>query len=1029
MAQIQVRFLGTPTYTVDEQPVTLKAGKASALLAYLALSGTGQSRAALASLLWAYSDATAARKNLRNHLWQIRQALGDEALIIEDERIGLAPHVITDVAAFSAALNRLLVQPEAEVQAEALAKSLSLWRGTLLESVRVPEAPDFDLWLLGERERLERLYFQGAARLIDIYRSSQDWSAIVQFARSVLAFDGAQEATAAALMEAHARLEDKPRALHTYEALRASLNHELAVEPLTETDALYRAILHDELTPHQTKTVPVRPEPLRQPGVDDAPPFVGRAVELAFLQDAYLAAQGGRLQLVTITGELGIGKSELVHHWLRQIADVEVGGDPDAVVITTTCLNTTQPVPFAPLVRLLRRHQDAPFFGSLPAHWQSELIRLVPDLSVAGFERHAPAALQPGEEPLHLFEAMAELLLAVHARPLVLFLDDLHWVDPSTLNWLTYLLDRLADTPLMIVAAYRPQDADETLLPAVAHWARLGHGAQLTLPRFTPVESRYLLQQLGVDPSQADALHAHSGGNPYMLVELSRGEPGATPTELTAILASQVARLSDSAQQLLHAAAILEPDIDFVPLQRTAKRSEEEAVDAVDELLSASILREVEREVGERYEFDQPLLAMVVRDGLSKTRRRFLHRRAADSLLIAQADGLDAVAGQLARHFAGAGVPAQAAKYAEMAGRHAFGLGAMVEALAYFQRAYGYESTPARLLEMGRSRTYVPGRLEEGRTQMIEAIEQAAAADDRDGAADGALKLAFSYVFSDDTGSIIHWAEYALALLDEEKSSSSVICGVHFVLGSGLARRGELVAAEAHLVQACDLAMAHDLTHLPAILSWAERGMLLLRRGMIAEARRLLQRSLACARVAGDVYHETLVFNQLAYAAYVDGDLDEAEAHVAAGLKLADSYSVNRPRQVLYSTHGEIALAQNNLDAAAARFSQALIEAERYGNLMLAANIRANLGRVAQAQQQFDDAVRLMTDARTAVRESPDADIACQIDLWLAALHLARGETAEAEAIFLPVEALLAQDDRALLQQQARQIRVRLDAL
>ena len=144
MATINLSILGPIQVRRSGRPVTLKAAKARALLAYLAITGGFRSRPQLMERRWSNSDVRAARKNLRNHLSLIRRALEDEALLVEADTVGLSEKISTDVSRFEMGLEAHL--RNRETSAAELQRLLELWRGPLLENLRLSEAADFELW-------------------------------------------------------------------------------------------------------------------------------------------------------------------------------------------------------------------------------------------------------------------------------------------------------------------------------------------------------------------------------------------------------------------------------------------------------------------------------------------------------------------------------------------------------------------------------------------------------------------------------------------------------------------------------------------------------------------------------------------------------------------------------------------------------------------------------------------------------------------------------------------------------------------
>ena len=135
MATTQLLFLGPVHFVRDDQDIELNIGKVQALLAYLAATGAPQTREHLLELLWAESHPEAARKNLRNSLWRMRQKMGDDVLISEDNWVMLSSPIWTDITSFEAGMQMVLDpanHPSVPLEPIQLESMLDLCRGPLL---------------------------------------------------------------------------------------------------------------------------------------------------------------------------------------------------------------------------------------------------------------------------------------------------------------------------------------------------------------------------------------------------------------------------------------------------------------------------------------------------------------------------------------------------------------------------------------------------------------------------------------------------------------------------------------------------------------------------------------------------------------------------------------------------------------------------------------------------------------------------------------------------------------------------------
>jgi DNA-binding SARP family transcriptional activator/tetratricopeptide (TPR) repeat protein len=1016
---VQLFLLGPPRFQRDDRPVELTSAKAVALLAFLALTRTPQSRDRLLGLLWAESSEEAAHKNLRNTLWAIRKTFGEDLLQVEKDRLNLFQAAWIDVREFEKTADWPFQSAIGNLPREA---AISLYRGPFLDGLNLSDAPEFETWLTAERERLGQTYLRLLAAQIDQLRAEANWRGVIDSARLALAQDNLQEPMYRALMEAHARLGERPEALRQYETLRATLAQELGVDPLPETEALRAAILRGELAGKQVIASPlVAHISKRQPVMGDVPdaaraPFVGRRAESALLDSELDTASSGRARIVLLTGELGIGKSRLWQEWSSALP-------PDLTVLETRCLDSTQAMPFAPLSELFGRHSALRHLfaaGSpVPSIWLAEVARLLPDIRLVLPDLPNPITLSPDEERLRVSEAITQCLLTLESRPLILFVDDLHWADRATLDWLDYLARRLGDLrPLLLVATYRPEDAPPALTQLLAGWGRDGLTRRIPLARLTDEESAALIVSLVSDPALRDSLlnrvRAQSAGNPYFLIELCRSASEDVPSALTELVRARLGRLPDPARQVLQAAAVLEPDFDFATLRRTSGRDEEETLDALDTLLNAAVV--VER--GGRYAFAHPLVAEVVRDGLSSARRVFLHRRAAESLEAAYAGRLPQIAGRLAAYYASADEARQAATYAVMAAERALNLAAYTEAAEFYRQAVTFEPTPERRLGLGRA-LYQKGDLTEARVALETALREFEAQGDREGAAEACITMYDTHLRAGHFEEVVNWAERGLPYIDPETHPRASAFAEHLIGAAMLHANRSLAEAEKHLREGARLALEN---HVPEVAARSRFGLgsLLAQRGDLAGALQMYREAIELAQAAGDQFHEVLGHNNAAYHALLLGDLASAREHIGTALALAEARALPVLRQWLYSTRGEVALAEMHWDAAEEWFKRGLVEAEKHDNPEMAANYRANLGLVARGRGHLDRALELLNAARTA---APTPHLQTQIDLWLAELHLQRGEGATAAEALSRAERQLRGSEHGRLQAWAVRLR------
>ncbi|GAB4198467.1 MAG: hypothetical protein OHK0022_17860 [Roseiflexaceae bacterium] len=611
-AGVQLYLLGVPQILHGGRPARLSAAKALALLGYLAVEGAPRPREHLLDLLWPASAPAAARKNLRNTLWSIRAVLG-EVVVEQHGRLALHPAVASDVALLARHAPPVAGAPLPAAEESTTAALLEGYRGPLLEGLTVAEAPDFELWLLEAREQVQQRYLRLVEALLVEAREAGGWQQVVVLAGRALAVDPLQEPFARALMRAHVALGQPVEALRRYEQLRAALERELGVAPAPETQALRRQLLDPAAQPVADYRRPSRVHTMLQP------PFVGRVQERAALDEVLRTARSGGAPGLLIAGEPGVGKTRLWQVWSEPLRRTQP-------VVELRGSATARDIALAPLLAWLEGGSADRLLlsgGPLPDPAVQELVRLLPEL--ARLRPDLPVLLPDPAAQRRGFAALTDLLAALGGDPPALFFDDLQWADPVTLAWLGYTMARRRSLPLLLIAAYRPQDLDEQRAQLLNAWELDGLAQRLPLPRLAPHETHALLSALDCDPERMADVARQSQGNPYFLNELLRAAPGTIPGTLRNRIAQCVVDLPAETRQVLEAAALLDPHITPALLRRVSGRSETEALEGLERFARTELVVAA----GGHYAFAHPLVAAAIRQDLSPARRTVLLQRVA----------------------------------------------------------------------------------------------------------------------------------------------------------------------------------------------------------------------------------------------------------------------------------------------------------------------------------------------------------------------------------------------------------------
>ena len=448
MGLLRLAVFGPPEVFHDERRLSFALRKAEALLLYLAVEAGMHSRSQLAALLWPDSEPTTARNALRNALALLRSLLADASvaghshLLQEPELLGLNPQAPLErdldvvLRAWKAA--RGLAAASSEEQRTALVTTvqhaLSLVRGPFLDGFWLREETAFDQWHEQQQQQWQvRVQF-----LLDRLSCWQEEGFELEPAKATLlrwlTWDPLSEEACRRLMRVQLAQGELTAALQVYATLRARLAEELRIKPSAETVALAERIRAAQARrgaarAHASTTVERRP-----PG-ELVAPLVGRATAFRQLVGRYQQAQQGQPQAVLLVGEAGIGKTRLASEFVAWAAA------QGAEVLRGHAFELGGRLPYQPLVEALREWLEAENAPEdlLEDLWLAELSRLLPKLRLRYPDLPAPTQDELSGK-LRLFEAVACLLEALAQRaPIVLLLEDLHWVDGASLDLLRYL--------------------------------------------------------------------------------------------------------------------------------------------------------------------------------------------------------------------------------------------------------------------------------------------------------------------------------------------------------------------------------------------------------------------------------------------------------------------------------------------------------------------------------------------------------------------------------------------------------------
>jgi DNA-binding CsgD family transcriptional regulator/tetratricopeptide (TPR) repeat protein len=361
--------------------------------------------------------------------------------------------------------------------------------------------------------------------------------------------------------------------------------------------------------------------------------FVGRAAELELLSGALERAADGRPSFVFVGGESGVGKTRL----LREVESR--ASARGARVLLGQCLELGgSQIPYAPLVSALRplaRGLAAEGDGEpdvLPAATRNALAELLPELGGTG--RRADE--EPSARQGRLFEAMLALL--GRSGPVLLAIEDLHWADGATRDFITFLVRSAREEPLCLVVTYRSDELHRRhpVRPLLAELERSAGVDRIALERFDRDELAEQLEGILQEPAPAalaERLFGRSQGNPLFTEELlaaaEDGDGWQLPETLRDVLLARVERLAPATQAVVRTAAVLDRPITHGLLEAVAGLSPAEVMEGAREAVAHQVL--VISSEG-MYGFRHALVGEAVHNDLLPGEDTALHSRIAAAL-------------------------------------------------------------------------------------------------------------------------------------------------------------------------------------------------------------------------------------------------------------------------------------------------------------------------------------------------------------------------------------------------------------
>lgn len=1000
-------------------------------------------------------------------------------------------------------LPRLAASISSQEHVTPIAEAVARYSGNFLEGFFLDGCSAFEEWQLLTRERLQRQVVEALGLLLQWYERAGDLAQATRYAWQRVELEPLSEEGHQQLLRLLARRGESNAALAHYARYCRLLQEELEAAPSPATAALVAQIragawpaaldsagqneqelpirdasafprLASAAKPRLPPLLATLPAPPRE-----APLFVDRTEELTQLEAHLAAALTGQGRALFVVGDAGEGKSALIREFVQRAHEAH----PTLLVAGGHC-SSHRGVgdPFLPFREILAqltcdftihqatswlsRDQAQRLYQALP-HTLDTLLTHAPDLLDTLLPRPALAeriTLLLGDQPwsqrlVHpngrvaptvgpadlqrraLFAHFTKLIQGVAAhQPLLLWLEDLQWIDLNSAALLFHCGAQLVNSPILLVGSYRPE---EVALPR--------EGRRHPLERVLH-ELQHLYGDISIDLSRADGrqfidayldsepnrfdrafreiLYRISRGHPLFTVELvrslqERGDlvadakgywaPAATlnwqrlPARVEAVIAERIQRLPPNLHTLLAVASVQGERFTAEVVAAVLGADRQATVQQLSqELVRQHRLVAVEgvRRLGEQrlagYRFRHILFQQYLYATLDDIERAQLHEavaQALETLHQLQPDALSAIAGELAWHYRQADILDKAARYYYRSGNHAIQLAAMDEAEAHFQEGLTLLArTPA---STAHSRLELDIRMGLVTVQTITQGHGTAAAEQSLTQAQqlcrrvGDEPILFRVLWHlwqlhfqrGNMRKAQAIATEALAIAQRLQEPTSVLLA-HEMLGPTLYRLGEMVAAYAHLLEARRLYEAQPghgafLFGLDAGLHGRlNEALMLWYLGYYDQAQARSAEAPAIAEQSEHPYHlaSAMIFTAALYQRAAAAEETAKFANKAIQLSAEHYFALWHSVGFLY--HGWAVAAQGDL-------SFGLAETQQGSDAILATGMKhirylAVLADVYRMAGQSEKALALVDDLLTTVEATAERE-------WEAELHRLKG--------------------------------------
>ncbi|MEM7158613.1 MAG: protein kinase [Myxococcota bacterium] len=762
--------------------------------------------------------------------------------------------------------------------------------------------------------------------------------------------------------------------------------------------------------------------------------FVGRATELDTLRREYRMTLDGRGRIVVIKGDAGVGKSSILGAfgtWARSQGAIVLRG-------RFFSYEGDQPPPYET------------FLWMMTAPASSPPNRRTTHISTSGVHADPNLAQDKWRAFSSLTQGFAD---RARGRPLVLTIDDLQWGTALDLEFLAYL-PKAVDSPVVVIGTTRNEEREDESAELSAWIARLGSQrslASVALGGFSIGEVRAWFQAcfpgIRIRPQDLRTLQHATSGNPYYLTEvvgqlvhtrrITRGPQGyscaaldrvALPDTVQSVVQARLEGLDESMRSVLETACVIGEEFRFEILLAASELDEDALEATLERAVKRHVLSEQCRSPLSDFRFDSATLRNVLYDGLSRRRRRRLHRKVVDALLEAHpAEEVDRIARLLCYHYHAV---------EDHAGTLEWGLRAAADTLALYDHDHA-ETSLRRALEaaeiLAANHRPVPhssaialdrlagllyvriGRLEEADVVLQRALKAAEEHPDEDGAAEQRLDIMLILAGCQLSRGLlelgIDLGEMAIELAEQLGDRPREL-EARLRTARATAAHGQLDSAALLIEPMLEATEGAEGAPVRS-LAMAELASINAKQGAFDRAHGLAVQAQDLAKSCNDLQAEYRATSVLGQIHLEGGDFTAAMKMLDTALEMARSLSLRRAEGIELSQRATCELRVANLEEAESNAREALAIFLEIHDLASEGDCRVILGRVLLAQEVHEEGTKMLDTGRelcaTVGRRVSEGLALLELGVWQTgqgALREAHEQLERASELFGSIDSL-----------------------